>query len=237
MPGGLLLYSTCTFAPEENEGSISYVLENFPEMEVLDLPCPSYFDRGNPQWGNGSLELSKTIRIWPHHARGEGHFIALLQKKGTAMQPFGKAMGHLTREQRTLLEGFFCDIPDFSLDAVEIRKDKVYLLPPLDINIKGIQFLRNGLYLGDLKKNRFEPSQQLALALKPGEYKNTIRLSSDDQRISRYLRGETLLIKEGESSKTKGWHLLCVDGYPLGWGKLVNGILKNKYPAGWRKSE
>ena len=61
-----------------------------------------------------------------------------------------------------------------------------------------------------------------------------ISLPVEDPRLIRYLKGETLLIEEGESTRKKGWHLLCAEGYPLGFGKLVNGTLKNKYPAGWR---
>ena len=82
-PGGLLMYSTCTFSPVENEGLISYVLEQFPEMELLDMEDYPGFTPGNPQWGNGDTRLLKTRRIFPHHMDGEGHFLALLRKKGT----------------------------------------------------------------------------------------------------------------------------------------------------------
>ena len=81
-PGGLLMYSTCTFSPVENEGLISYVLEQFPEMELLDMEDYPGFTPGNPQWGNGDTRLLKTRRIFPHHMDGEGHFLALLRKKG-----------------------------------------------------------------------------------------------------------------------------------------------------------
>ena len=117
---------------------------------------------------------------------------------------------------------------------MEVRADKVYYLPPVSCNFRGITFLRNGLYLGDLKKNRFEPSQPLALALRKGEAQAVISLSVEDPRLERYLKGETLIIEPGEAAHEKGWHLLCVQGYPLGFGKLVGQTLKNKYPAGWR---
>ncbi len=236
MPGGLLLYSTCTFAPVENEGTISYLLEHYPDMELQDISIPESFNQGNPQWGNQNPQLSKTIRIWPHHAKGEGHFIALLKKKGDSVLPHRLASGKMTKDEKKLLEEFFQDISrPMDWDSVEVRGGKAYLLPPLDVNVRGIQFLRNGLYLGDLKKNRFEPSQQLALALKPGEYQFCIHLEPSDERIGRYLRGETLIIETTEANRPKGWQLLCAGDYPLGWGKLVNGILKNKYPAGWRQ--
>ena len=117
---------------------------------------------------------------------------------------------------------------------METRGDKVYYLPPVNTGFRGLTFLRNGLYLGDLKKNRFEPSQPFALALHKNDVKAVISLPLDDSRLTRYLKGETLLIEEGEACGKKGWHLLCAEGYPLGFGKLVNGTLKNKYPTGWR---
>ena len=122
----------------------------------------------------------------------------------------------------------------FDWSRVETRGDKVYYLPPVDLPLRGLNFLRNGLYLGDLKKNRFEPSQPLALAIRKGEAKTVISLFLGDKRLERYLKGETLEIAPSEASSSKGWHLLCAEGYPLGFGKLVNHILKNKYPAGWR---
>ena len=90
------------------------------------------------------------------------------------------------------------------------------------------------MFLGELKKNRFEPSQPLALALTAEDFPSILDLNSQDERISRYLKGETLLVTEGESTSAKGWQLVCVDRHPIGFGKLVNGTLKNKYPAGWR---
>ena len=122
----------------------------------------------------------------------------------------------------------------FDWECVEIRGNKAYYLPPVAHNFRGITFLRNGLYLGDLKKNRFEPSQPLALAIRKNEAEAVISLSASDERITRYLKGETLNIEPEEAAHKKGWHLLCADGYPIGFGKLVNQILKNKYPAGWR---
>lgn len=115
---------------------------------------------------------------------------------------------------------------------MEIRGDKAYYLPPVAHNFRGITFLRNGLYLGDLKKNRFEPSQPLALAIRKDEAEAVISLSASDERITRYLKGETLNIEPEEAAHKKGWHLLCADGYPIGFGKLVNQILKTNIRQG-----
>ena len=95
--------------------------------------------------------------------------------------------------------------------------------------------MRNGLLMGEIRKDRFEPSQQLAMAIPAGGYPARLSLSPEDERIERYLRGETIL-EEGEATVEQGWILVCVDEYPLGWGKLVKGLVKNKYAAGWRKN-
>lgn len=246
-PGGMLLYSTCTFAPQEDEACISELLEQRPEMELLDIAPYEGFSQGVPAWGNGDERLKKCVRIFPHRMNGEGHFLALLSKSeqnGTMTNP-GRAGffagSPLPKEARRDLESFFSEIglkslggAPFDWNRVEARKNSLYYLPPANTDFRGISFLRNGLFLGELKKNRFEPSQPLALALRKEDAEAVLSLGVSDPRLPRYLKGETLNIAPGEARREKGWHLLCVEGYPLGFGKLVGGIFKNKYPAGWR---
>ena len=237
-PGGLMLYSTCTFAPIENEGTISYILENFPEMELLEIPAYEGFSEGNPEWGNGDDTLKRCVRIFPHKMAGEGHFIALLKKKGILYPSKSDvAVQKPEKEAWKLLNEFWApmELP-FEKERIEIRNQNVYYLPPASNHYKGIHFVRNGLFLGELKKNRFEPSEPLALALSQDQFPAILNLSSEEERVARYLRGETLLIEDGEAKVKKGWQLVCVDGHPLGFGKLVNQTLKNKYPAGWRRN-
>ncbi len=112
--------------------------------------------------------------------------------------------------------------------------DQLYLLPAQMPDMKGLKVLRPGLHMGTLLKNRFEPSHALALALLPGEAKGSYEMSADSEAVIRYLKGETIEIEDGESTKDAGWQLVCVDGYPLGWGKLIRGTLRNKYFSGWR---
>lgn len=240
-PGGLLLYSTCTFAPEEDEGTVSYLLEQRPDMEILSLPEYEGFSPGVPEWGNNDPRLQKCVHLFPHKMHGEGHFLALLKKPGQTDMVQQPAVPRPDPGTEKWLRLFFEEIGLVSLggipfqwNRVETRGDKVYYLPPVNSSFRGLTFLRNGLYLGDLKKKRFEPSQPFALALHKGDVKSVISLSVDDPRLIRYLKGETLLIQDGESAEKKGWQLLCVEGHPLGFGKLINGTLKNKYPAGWR---
>lgn len=238
-PGGELLYSTCTFAPVENEGSISWVLENYPEMELQSIEPYEGFAPGRPEWGNEDPELARCVRIWPHKMNGEGHFLALLRKtKDAAGTKIAiRKPGKLDKKCRQILEEFFDDCvwkPEW--ERVEIRSDKVYQVPELPAMLQGIRFLRNGLYMGEMKKNRFEPSQQLAMVLSETQYAGVLSLKPEDERVDRYLRGETVLVENGECSRQKGWILVCVDNFSLGWGKLVNGVLKNKYWGGWRKN-
>ena len=234
-PDGELLYSTCTFSPEENEGMISFILENFPEIELLNLSGYKGFTKGNPDWGNKEPCLEKCVRIFPHHMEGEGHFLALMKKSGSSVSNRTSPSAKPDKTSKKLLDEFFKAMENpFDFSRIDIRNENVYYLPEADTSsLKGIKFLRNGLFLGELKKNRFEPSQPFAMSLQMKDFHNIVNLSSDDERVMRYLKGETLVLNEDEASQ-KGWHLVCTDGFPLGWGKVVGTTLKNKYPAGWR---
>lgn len=239
--GGMLLYSTCTFAPEEDEGTVSFLLSSCPDMKLVDIPGFEGFTSGVPAWGDHNESLTKCIRIFPHKMAGEGHFFALFQKDGASeAKEIRPCHARPDQKQLSYVKDFFQELGLTSLGGVpidwksmEIRASKVYYTPSSP-GEAGLSFLRNGLYVGDLKKNRFEPSQPLALAIRKGEASAVISLAADDPRLTRFLKGETLEIAPEESALQKGWHLLCADGYPVGFGKLVNGVLKNKYPAGWR---
>ena len=122
----------------------------------------------------------------------------------------------------------------FDSSRIDMRGENVYYMPEGLPKLNGVRFLRSGLLLGELKKRRFEPSQALAMNLKKEEYENVLDFSVDDERIIKYLKGETLEVEDFVSSKEKGWYLVCVDGYPLGFGKLSGQMLKNKYLPGWR---
>lgn len=119
-------------------------------------------------------------------------------------------------------------------ERLEFRDGRAYYMPEEMPKLQGIRFLRSGLLLGELKKNRFEPSQALAMCLKKEEYEKILDFSVKDARVIRYLKGETLEVEDLVSPKEKGWYLVCVDGYPLGFGKLSCQTLKNKYLPGWR---
>ena len=283
-PGGDMLYSTCTFSPEENEQVIQFLLDSRDDMEIREIQPYEGFAPGRPEvayegWDGectdpvrrkmGTPDLKKCVRIWPHKMAGEGHFLALLHKKApgeevakeqncekvlasTAEHSAISDIKGIGKPETKALTEFFADVSmEMNWKQVEVRKDQVYLVPEALGARKGLVFLRNGLYLGEIRKDRFEPSQSFAMALKKEEYTAVVDLDYSDVRVEKYLRGETLEVddivehnlqeaekmsdtKSMKKRLEKGWQLVCVNGYPLGWGKLVNGILKNKYHAGWR---
>lgn len=237
-PGGMLLYSTCTFDGRENEQVIEHLLDRCPKFRVVSMERYEGFSAGRPELANsGRPELADTVRIFPHKMEGEGHYLALLKKEGA--QCSAKAADRKGGQRNVRLpEELACFLEDvsvpFDLGRMDIRGERVYYMPEDLPDVRGIRFLRTGLFLGELKKNRFEPSQALAMYLKKEEYAKTIDMSADDERIFRYLKGETLDVSDLFKDGDKGWHLVCVDSFPLGWGKLSGGILKNKYLPGWR---
>ncbi|MBE5931924.1 MAG: SAM-dependent methyltransferase [Lachnospiraceae bacterium] len=231
-PGGKILYSTCTFAPLENEKSVEYLLSLDDSLSICDFSKYEGFDDGHPEWSEtGNEDLIKCARLWPHKIEGEGHFVALVKKDGVSVNtgnsgsyPIKKAK--LTKETEEFFKGFN---KKFDFNRMELSQDKLYYIPESFPAVRGLRILRCGLYLGEVKKNRFEPSQSLAMSLSSSDYSNIVNLSSDDDRVNKYLKGETV-----EAEGKNGWVLVCVDSYPLGWGKLNNGVLKNKYLPGWR---
>ena len=122
---------------------------------------------------------------------------------------------------------------DWDLDRIYIRDDQVYYLPEGLRTGLPLRFLRTGLHLGELKKGRFEPDQAFAMALKKEEYPVRLDLKEEDDRVIRYLKGETISLVN-EEGPVKGWCLVTVEGFPLGWAKGSGMTLKNKYYAGWR---
>ena len=289
-PGGRLVYSTCTFAPQEDEGSVSRLLRRHPEMKILDpAQClagsgraeaagsgeshaaqraeaagsgeshaaqraddPGVRERMNV-WGFASgradwIEdeeapvsgIENTLRLWPHRLRGEGHYLAALQKggiqtAGEVRSLYGTERGIPEKDCREYL-AFAADTLTGKPEGIYLRfGEQLYLAPGDMPALKGLHVLRPGLHLGTLKKNRFEPSHALALALSPKEARRCCPVDGPKAQeghtaAETYLKGQTFPFA-GE----KGWYLITVDGYSLGWGKLAGGIMKNHYPKGLRK--
>ncbi len=237
-PGGRLVYSTCTFAPAEDEGSVSRFLEAHPDFY-----------------------LEKEERLMPHKVKGEGHFLAVLHREGGQLPSVATAGTEKSLALKDCKEFLDFAKETLTIPAEELTAGKIllrfgeqlYLAPAETPSLRGLKVLRPGLHLGTVKKNRFEPSHALALFLKKEQVVNGINLSSDGTAVRKYLEGQTLTIGEGcdvemadimtrgrtagqaDVSLPKGWCLVCVDGYSLGWGKAAGAVLKNHYPKGLRK--
>ena len=160
--------------------------------------------------------------------------MALLHKKGTLSENLkcnGLKTLKLPDEITDFIKELSCDI---DTDSIRIINDKVYIMPPMIDNLNGIRTLRTGLLFGELKTKRFEPSQAFAMTLKMNEYSTTVNLSVDDINVIKYLKGETIEINQENIRGNAKNILVCVDGFPLGWGRLNGTTIKNKYLSGWR---
>lgn len=213
-PGGRLVYSTCTFAPEENEQVIAAFLESNPDFAPENVSAP-WFTAGE----NG------TFRMWPHKLLGEGHFAAVLKKNG------GEGAEHpeepsqkLPRQWQEFAKNLDLELPEGK--AIQFGSS-LFWAPAELPDLRGIKVLRPGLELGEMKKDRFEPAHALALWLKTAA--NTKDFPAMGSEIKAYMHGETVAASE------KGWCLVTADGYSLGWGKGDGTVLKNHYPKGLRR--
>ena len=223
--GGRLVYSTCTFSPQENEGTVSAFLHTHPDFYIEALDAP-WFSPGRPDWVcDPAPGLEHTFRLWPHDLRGEGHYAAVLRKRGedVSEQPEEKS-GRFPPE--------FLEFQKASGAALPCGKpllfgSTLYQMPEGTPELCGLKVLRAGLELGQLLRGRFEPAHAWALWLK--DAKSVAGFPSDSEEIRRYLAGETI------SGAQTGWTLVRVDGLTLGWAKGSAGQLKNHYPKALRR--
>lgn len=224
-PGGRLVYSTCTFAPEENEGTVGRFLHTHPDFFIEQVDAP-WFAPGRPDWiSNPAPGLEHTFRLWPHRLHGEGHYAAVLCRKGDRVFRNAPTLASkdLPEPAQAFLHANGIPLPQGTvLSFGETWFLAPVELPPLD----GLRVLRAGLELGRLHKGRFLPSHALALWL--NAFPEVADLSPEGPEIAAYLRGETL------RGNARGWVLVTVGGLSLGWARGADGVLKNHYPKGLR---
>ena len=247
-PGGVLVYSTCTFAPDENEGTISRFIKGHADYMIEEACHDADFASGRADWVSAPAQgLEHTLRLWPHRLRGEGHYIARLRRKGEAVDPAAAkawakpgdnhraSQNKPARAEEDRLQAFLTE--ELGLAGEWLAQqggtvctfgEQIYLVPEGMVPMRGLKVIRPGLHIGTNKKNRTEPSHSLALALKTEETDKRRELSREE--AIRYVHGESLACGE-----EKGWILLTYRGYPIGFGKAVNGQMKNHYPKGLRK--
>lgn len=243
-PGGRLVYSTCTFAPEEDEDGIACFLERHPEFSIVHLEAGSYpegLSPANPAWSHdNNLALKDTFRIWPHKAEGEGHYLALLQKREEEQTTWKRKLPKYWNDKagRSYVEEFMKksltkvgqELLSKKMEHLILFGDQLYALPEEIPALDRVRVLRPGLHLGSFKTKRFEPSHALSHFLKPEMAGSVLHLDPEDGQVLDYLKGNAV---KGESALS-GWTLVCIEDQPLGWGKAVSGTVKNHYPKGLR---
>lgn len=220
--GGRLVYSTCTWSPEENEEIVKWLLEEY-NFDLLPVEHINGMVAG--------IDLPETARMYPHHFKGEGQFVAHLQFKGENPAPKYKASkSNLSREQVALWQEFAQKHLQVNLRGIlQTFGDQLYLLPELLPDLGKLKIARNGLHLGTFKKKRFEPSFALGLALKPSQVKQSVEI--DQEAFVKYAAGETVQLSE---SLPNGWYQVLVQGNGLGFAKVTGNVLKNYFPKGLR---
>ena len=234
-PGGVMVYSTCTFNDTENEGVLARFLALHPEfaLEPIDLP-------GLPDGSRGYIHL------YPHEIRGEGHFVSRLRRRedAPAAAPFaggpaarrgrndrrkgGRAPAPAAMAMPDVLARGVCP------GALYTAGDCLWALPqgfPEEElpRLAGLRVLRTGLLCAHAEGKRTEPDHALAMALAPHQAARCAELTHE-QALA-YQAGETLDLGALES----GYTLLCRCGVPLGFGKQAGGVMKNHYPKGLRR--
>ena len=220
--GGSLVYSTCTWAPEENEEIVHWLLDTY-DFELLPVEHLNGMVAG--------IDLPETARMYPHHFKGEGQFVAHLQFKGQNPAPeFKASKSNLSREQLALWQEFAQKHLQVNLTGIlQTFGDQLYLLPGMLPDLGKLKIARNGLHLGTFKKKRFEPSFALGLALKPSQVLQSVEINDED--FVKYVAGETVQLSE---VRPNGWYQVVVQGNGLGFAKVTGNVLKNYYPKGLR---
>lgn len=223
-PDGQLVYSTCTWSPEENEEVVAWLLEEYA-LELLPVPKINGMVEG--------IGFPQVARMYPHHFKGEGQFVAKFQYIGNrTSKKIKSGKSNLTREQTQLWQEFAKQHLTIDLDGLlQVFGDNLYLLPTSLPDLSKIRIARNGLHLGIFKKKRFEPSFALGLTLTSSEVQKRVEISEED--FYHYVAGRTVAVP---TYLPNGWYQVAVKGNGLGFGKIVAGTLKNSFPKGLRFS-
>lgn len=249
--GGTIVYSTCTFSKEENEDVIEYFLQEHPDFTVEKME--RFWSHKQDGEGHFVAKLVRRGELLLEEVSTQDRAKVLAEDTIEKRKSSGKKenkknkrsgkkdAGGISKENMELLKEFLdTTLTDHMAEWILNGKlvmfgDQLYRLPDIDVDLSGIKVQRAGLHIGEFKKNRFEPSHSLALALKKSEAKNTVELTCDDPQTNGFFNGQSIMMSKEQSDKCKkGWVLVCVDGYPAGWGKVSGTQVKNHYPKGLR---
>ncbi|EPV84364.1 23S rRNA methyltransferase [Streptococcus agalactiae FSL C1-487] len=214
--GGILVYSTCTWSPEENEEVVNWLLQEYDYLELVDIPKLNGMVEG--------INVPQVARMYPHHFQGEGQFVAKLRDT----RP--KEAQKINKMQLQLWQQFAQDHLKIDLNGVlDVFGDQLYLLPNGFPDLSKLKIARNGLHLGTFKKNRFEPSFALGMALSEHDLVQSIEI--DIEQFEVYVSGNVVKL---DKAVPNGWYQILVKGNGLGFAKVTNNTLKNYYPKGLR---
>ena len=222
-PGGTLVYSTCTWSPEENEGVVKWLLSTYDNLELVPIEKVNGMVEG--------IEMPEVARMYPHRFKGEGQFVAKLRDTREFSHSKVKPVkSNLTKDQLTLWQDFAEKHIKVELEGLlQTFGDNLYLLPEGLPDLKKLKIARNGLHLGTFKKNRFEPSFALGLALSPKEVVQSVEIDIEQFKV--YVTGNVINLTE---QLKNGWYLISVNGNGIGFAKITGNILKNYFPKGLR---
>ena len=239
-PGGVLLYSTCTFNQLENEGSVLRFLKANPDFRIDPIPTQNGYQNGIPFSDQDPEGLRGAIRIWPHLAPGEGHFFAKLKKSGAISEKISRH--DLSAGMSTDNQGIYKEFFNTALNHTERTEiispgssglacygNQLYLSHPPYLQLAGLKIYHWGWFIGRFSENRFKPSSALAVGLTKEDIQLVIELPLNDPNLVSYLRGSPFAYP-GIKAEDKAWVLVTVDGFPLGWGKIVQGRIKSHFP-------
>ncbi|MCQ9217169.1 RsmF rRNA methyltransferase first C-terminal domain-containing protein [Streptococcus gallolyticus] len=221
--GGTLVYSTCTWSPEENEGVVKWLLDKYDYLELVDIEKINGMVEG--------IDLPQVARMYPHHFKGEGQFVAKLRDTRTAEARSVKPVkSNLTKAQLKLWQDFAKQHIKVDLAGIlQTFGDNLYLLPEGLPDLGKLKIVRNGLHLGTFKKNRFEPSFALGLSLSPDDVEQFVKIDIEQFKV--YASGNIVKLEEPIQN---GWYLVSINGNGIGFAKITGNILKNYFPKGLR---
>ncbi|MGF0111523.1 RsmF rRNA methyltransferase first C-terminal domain-containing protein [Streptococcus sp. SGI.013] len=225
-PGGSIVYSTCTWSPEENEDIVRWLMEIDHNLSLEMIPKENGMVSG--------INMPEVARMYPHCFKGEGQFVAKLRDTQThqTSSKLKSARTNLTREQAQLWEEFYRRKVNTDLSGVlQVFGEQLYLLPNHLPDLSQLKIARNGLHLGTFKKKRFEPSFALGLALHPDEVDQVIEMTQED--FKKYVSGQTVSLPK---SYANDWYYIAIEGNGIGFAKVVDKTLKNAFPKGLRFS-